>query len=57
MSETTINTGAEPREPEKLGAAEERKWPLKPEFIPEMLAEMEKLLPAKLNREIGRAHV
>jgi Fe-S oxidoreductase len=39
--------------PEKLGAPEERQWPIKPEFTPEMLAEMEKLLPAKLNRVVA----
>mgnify|MGYP005833896621 CR=1 FL=1 len=38
---------------EKLGAAEERKWPLKSEFTLEMLAEMEKLLPTKLNRVVA----
>ena len=53
MSETNMNTGSESQEPEKLGAAEERKWPLKPEFTPEMLAEMEKLLPSKLNRVVA----
>jgi ferredoxin len=43
---------AEPKaeKPEKLGSPEERKWPVKSEFTPEMLAEMEKLLPGKLNR-------
>jgi Fe-S oxidoreductase len=40
-------------QPEKLGAAEERKWPTKTEFTPEMLAEMEKLLPTKLNRVVA----
>ena len=40
-------------EPEKLGAPEERIWELKPEFTPEMLAEMEKLLPGKLNRVVA----
>ena len=39
--------------PEKLGAPEERKWPVKSEFTPEMLAEMEKLLPTKLNRVVA----
>ncbi len=38
---------------EKLGAPEERQWPVKAEFTPEMLAEMEKLLPAKLNRVVA----
>lgn len=38
---------------EKLGSQEDRKWPLQPEFTPEMLAEMEKLLPAKLNRVVA----
>ncbi|MFZ5864375.1 MAG: (Fe-S)-binding protein, partial [Thermodesulfobacteriota bacterium] len=37
---------------EKLGAPEERKWPLKPEFTPEMLAEMERLLPEKLKNRV-----
>jgi Fe-S oxidoreductase len=46
-------TQEEPEAPEKLGAAEERKWPLKPEFTPDMLAEMEKLLPTKLNRVVA----
>ncbi len=32
---------------EKLGAPEERKWPVQPEFTPEMLAEMEKTLPCQ----------
>ena len=40
-------------QPEKLGAPEERKWPVKSEFTPEMLAEMEKLLPSKLNRVVA----
>jgi Fe-S oxidoreductase len=39
--------------PEKLGASEHRKWDLKEEFTPEMLAEMEKLLPPKLNRIVS----
>src|SRR4030042_4932434 len=43
----------EPVTPEKLGAPEERVWPLKPEFTPEMLAEMERLLPGKLNRVVA----
>ncbi len=34
----------------ELGAPEERKWEIKEEFTPEMLAKMEELLPAKLNR-------
>ena len=37
---------------EKLGAKEERKWPTKTEFTPEMLEEMEKLLPGTLNRVV-----
>ncbi len=40
----------QPMEPEKLGTQEDRKWPIQPEFTPEILAEMEKALPAKLNR-------
>lgn len=39
--------------PEKLGAPEDRKWEVKPEFTPEMLAEMEKLLPSRLNRVVA----
>ncbi len=39
-----------PEKPEKLGMQADRKWPLKTEFTPEILAEMEKLLPSKLNR-------
>lgn len=39
--------------PEKLGAPVERKWPRKNEFTPEMLAEMEKLLPGKINRVVA----
>lgn len=39
--------------PEKLGAAVERKWPTKTEFTPEMLAEMEKMLPSRLNRVVA----
>lgn len=38
---------------DKLGAGDARKWPTKPEFTPEMLEEMEKLLPAKLNRVVA----
>ena len=41
---------AKKEKPEKLGTQADRKWPIKPEFTPEILAEMEKLLPAKLNR-------
>ena len=44
---------------EKLGAPEERHWPIKTEFTPEMLAEMEKLLPSKLQsccNLLGRLH-
>jgi Fe-S oxidoreductase len=37
-------------EPVKVGMQEDRKWPTKTEFSPEMLAEMEKILPSKLNR-------
>jgi len=39
-----------PKEWEKLGTQEDRTWPTKTEFTPEMLAEMEKLLPGKINR-------
>ncbi|MEW6348461.1 MAG: (Fe-S)-binding protein [Thermodesulfobacteriota bacterium] len=39
--------------PEKLGSQQERQWPIKPEFTPEMLAEMEKLLASKLNRVVA----
>jgi Fe-S oxidoreductase len=56
MSDMQEKLGAPEEEtagPEKLGAAEERKWPLKPEFTPEMLAEMEMLLPGKLNRVVA----
>ncbi|MGB6065023.1 MAG: (Fe-S)-binding protein [Desulfomonilaceae bacterium] len=42
-----------PEKPDKLGSPIERKWPVKPEFTPEMLAEMEKLLPSKLNRVVA----
>jgi len=42
-----------PEKPEKLGSPTERKWPIKTEFTPEMLAEMEKLLPGKLNRIVA----
>ncbi|MFA6221810.1 MAG: (Fe-S)-binding protein [Desulfomonilaceae bacterium] len=38
---------------EKLGAKEERKWPTKTEFTPDMLEEMEKLLPGTLNRVVA----
>ena len=38
---------------EKLGAEKERIWPTKTEFTPEMLAEMEELLPSKLNRVVA----
>jgi Fe-S oxidoreductase len=37
-------------EPQKLGMQEDRKWPVNAEFSPEMLEEMEKILPSKLNR-------
>lgn len=43
----------EPAAPEKLGAEEERKWSVKQEYTPEMLAEMEKLLPTKINRVVA----
>ncbi|MEW6349475.1 MAG: (Fe-S)-binding protein [Thermodesulfobacteriota bacterium] len=36
--------------PEPLGTQQNRHWPVKQEFTPEMLAEMEKLLPSRLNR-------
>ncbi len=40
--------------PEKLGAGgEHRTWDRKEEFTPEMLAEMEKMLPGKLNRVVA----
>lgn len=39
--------------PMKLGTQEGRKWPIKPEFTPEVLEEMEKLLPSKLNRIVA----
>lgn len=38
---------------EKLGSPESRRWPLKTEFTLEMLAEMEKILPSKLNRVVA----
>ncbi len=38
---------------EKLGAEKERIWPTKTEFTPEMLAEMEEMLPSKLNRVVA----
>jgi Fe-S oxidoreductase len=52
MAEPAEKTALEVKKekPEKLGTQADRKWPVKPEFTPEMLAEMEKLLPAKLNR-------
>ncbi|MEW6348327.1 MAG: (Fe-S)-binding protein [Thermodesulfobacteriota bacterium] len=55
MSELERESAAmvESEAPEKLGAPDEREWPLKPEFTPEMLAEMERLLPAKLNRVVA----
>jgi Fe-S oxidoreductase len=56
MSDIQEKPGAPEEEtaaPEKLGAAEERKWPFKSEYTPEMLAEMEKLLPGKLNRVVA----
>jgi Fe-S oxidoreductase len=39
--------------PEKLGGPVDRKWDVKKEFTPAMLAEMEKLLPTKLNRVVA----
>ncbi len=41
------------REPEKLGSQQQRKWPTKTSFTPEMLEEMERLLPARLNRVVA----
>ncbi len=41
------------QEVEKLGAPEHRKWPVKSEFTPDMLAEMEKILPQRLNRVVA----
>jgi Fe-S oxidoreductase len=38
---------------EKLGTQEDRKWPVMEEFSTEMLREMEKLLPGKLNRIVA----
>ena len=38
---------------EKLGAKEERKWPTKTEFTPEMLEEMEKPISWYLNRVVA----
>lgn len=43
----------EERQWEKLGSQEDRKWPTKTEFTPQMLAEMEKMLPSKLNRVVA----
>jgi len=40
----------EKSKPEKLGTQANRQWPIKQEFSPEILAEMEKILPGKLNR-------
>ncbi|MBI5571896.1 MAG: (Fe-S)-binding protein [Desulfomonile tiedjei] len=44
---------AESTKTEKLGAPVERKWHVKSEFTPEMLQEMEKLLPTKLSRAVA----
>ncbi|MCA1960552.1 MAG: (Fe-S)-binding protein [Desulfomonile sp.] len=52
LQEKAINTEEEPQW-EKLGTQEERKWPTKTEFTPEMLVEMEKMLPSKLNRVVA----
>ena len=38
---------------EKLGTQEDRAWPTKEEFTPEMLQKMEELLPGKLNRIVS----
>jgi Fe-S oxidoreductase len=46
-------SSSENTEFEKLGAPVERHWEIQPEFTPEMLAEMEKLLPGKLNRVVA----
>lgn len=43
----------EEEQPVKLGTGEGRKWPIKAEFAPEVLKEMEKLLPSKLNRIVA----
>ena len=49
--EKTLEEQEQPAiEPEKLGMGADRKWHTKAEFSPEMLAEMEKILPSKLNR-------
>ena len=52
VADTTVEKKAEEQSqaPEKLGMPGDRKWPTKTEFSPEMLAEMEKILPSKLNR-------
>ncbi len=52
-SQEKANATEEAAAPEKLGAPEHREWDLKTEFTPEMLAEMEKLLPPKLNRIVA----
>jgi len=52
LQEKAIDTEGEPQW-EKLGTQEERKWPTTTEFTPEMLAEMEKMLPSKLNRIVA----
>lgn len=46
-------TQEETPKPEKLGSPKERKWHGQSEFTPEMLEEMEKLLPSKLNRIVA----
>jgi Fe-S oxidoreductase len=38
---------------DKIGTQEDRKWPVKEEFTPEMLEKMEELLPSKLNRIVA----
>ncbi len=51
MAEPAEMTLEERKEkPEKLGTQANRQWPIKAEFTPEVLAEMEKALPSKLNR-------
>ncbi len=54
MPEPAEKTAEQYSDPnEKLGTQAGRKWPTKGEFTPEMLQEMEKLLPAKLNRIVA----
>ncbi len=49
----TVDQAEETKTADKIGTQEDRKWPTKTEFTPEMLEKMEELLPGKLNRIVS----